>query len=132
MLRLFLQKLKFKGASLDEALRSMVVRFRLPGEAQQMDRFVLGQILFQVVDLSQETFDEKAWFCPHVRKPFYVARYRRRGGGGAQVQKYVSWPMEACLLRSKSVSPLCCRAIRTSTASFHVYVATLVPLLVRQ
>lgn len=41
MLRLFLQKLNFKGASLDKALRSMVVRFRLPGEAQQMDRFVL-------------------------------------------------------------------------------------------
>lgn len=40
MLRLFLKKLKFKNASLDEALRSMVVRFRLPGEAQQMDRFV--------------------------------------------------------------------------------------------
>ena len=41
VLRLFLQKLNFKGASLDEALRSMVVRFRLPGEAQQMDRFAL-------------------------------------------------------------------------------------------
>lgn len=40
VLRLFLKKLKFKNASLDEALRSMVVRFRLPGEAQQMDRFV--------------------------------------------------------------------------------------------
>lgn len=44
VLRLFLQKLNFKGASLDEALRSMVVRFRLPGEAQQMDRFVLNRI----------------------------------------------------------------------------------------
>lgn len=40
VLRLFLKKLEFKDASLDEALRSMVVRFRLPGEAQQMDRFV--------------------------------------------------------------------------------------------
>lgn len=40
VLRLFLKTLKFKNASLDEALRSMVVRFRLPGEAQQMDRFV--------------------------------------------------------------------------------------------
>lgn len=47
VLRLFLQKLNFKGASLDEALRSMVVRFRLPGEAQQMDRFVLYQVFFE-------------------------------------------------------------------------------------
>lgn len=40
VLRLFLKELKFKDASLDEALRAMVMRFRLPGEAQQMDRFV--------------------------------------------------------------------------------------------
>lgn len=41
VLSLFLKRLKFKNASLDEALRSMVLKFRLPGEAQQMDRFVL-------------------------------------------------------------------------------------------
>lgn len=40
VLRIFLKELKFKNASLDEALRAMVMRFRLPGEAQQMDRFV--------------------------------------------------------------------------------------------
>eukprot|EP00903_Cladosiphon_okamuranus_P016855 g15543.t2 len=40
VLRLFLEKLNFQGTSLDEALRSMVVRFRLPGEAQQMDRIM--------------------------------------------------------------------------------------------
>ena len=49
VLRLFLQKLNFKGASLDEALRSMVVRFRLPGEAQQMDRFVLWYVFHDIV-----------------------------------------------------------------------------------
>lgn len=52
VLRLFLQKLNFKGVSLDEALRSMVVRFRLPGEAQQMDRFVLCRI-FQEMTSSE-------------------------------------------------------------------------------
>ncbi|CBN74515.1 pleckstrin homology (PH) domain-containing protein [Ectocarpus siliculosus] len=40
VLRLFLKELKFKNASLDEALRAMVMRFRLPGEAQQMDRIM--------------------------------------------------------------------------------------------
>lgn len=38
VLSLFLKRLKFKNASVDEALRSMVLKFRLPGEAQQMDR----------------------------------------------------------------------------------------------
>ena len=38
VLGLFLKNLKFKDKSLDEALRSMVLKFRLPGEAQQMDR----------------------------------------------------------------------------------------------
>ncbi|CAB1113426.1 unnamed protein product [Ectocarpus sp. CCAP 1310/34] len=40
VLRLFLKELKFANASLDEALRAMVMRFRLPGEAQQMDRIM--------------------------------------------------------------------------------------------
>ncbi|CAM9208119.1 unnamed protein product, partial [Hapterophycus canaliculatus] len=40
VLRLFLKKLDYKNTSLDEALRSMVVRFRLPGEAQQVDRIL--------------------------------------------------------------------------------------------
>lgn len=38
VLGLFLKNLQFKDKSLDEALRSMVLKFRLPGEAQQMDR----------------------------------------------------------------------------------------------
>ena len=38
VLGLFLKNLNFKDKTLDEALRSMVLKFRLPGEAQQMDR----------------------------------------------------------------------------------------------
>ncbi|KAG5182159.1 hypothetical protein JKP88DRAFT_349040 [Tribonema minus] len=37
---LFLGHLDFKGLTLDEALRRMVVRFRMPGEAQQIDRIM--------------------------------------------------------------------------------------------
>ncbi|CAM9597433.1 unnamed protein product, partial [Discosporangium mesarthrocarpum] len=36
----FLQTLNFKGLKLDEALRTMVVQFRMPGEAQQIDRIM--------------------------------------------------------------------------------------------
>lgn len=46
VLGLFLKNLKFKDKSLDEALRSMVLKFRLPGEAQQMDRSVTERAIF--------------------------------------------------------------------------------------
>lgn len=36
----FLSRLNFRGMTLDEALRSMVLRFRMPGEAQQIDRIM--------------------------------------------------------------------------------------------
>eukprot|EP00612_Vaucheria_litorea_P008336 CAMPEP_0171470342 /NCGR_PEP_ID=MMETSP0946-20130122/104_1 /TAXON_ID=109269 /ORGANISM="Vaucheria litorea, Strain CCMP2940" /LENGTH=1032 /DNA_ID=CAMNT_0011999727 /DNA_START=62 /DNA_END=3160 /DNA_ORIENTATION=+ len=36
----FLKNLDFKNLSLDQALRRMVVRFRMPGEAQQIDRIM--------------------------------------------------------------------------------------------
>lgn len=38
VLSLFLAGLNFHGMSLDEALRAMVLKFRMPGEAQQIDR----------------------------------------------------------------------------------------------
>lgn len=38
VLSLFLTKLNLKDMHLDDALRKMVLKFRMPGEAQQIDR----------------------------------------------------------------------------------------------
>lgn len=38
VLSLFLMELNLRGMSLDNALRKMVLTFRMPGEAQQIDR----------------------------------------------------------------------------------------------
>lgn len=38
VLSLFLKNLHFNGMTLDKALRAMVLKFRMPGEAQQIDR----------------------------------------------------------------------------------------------
>lgn len=38
VLSLFLMGLNLRGMSLDNALRKMVLTFRMPGEAQQIDR----------------------------------------------------------------------------------------------
>jgi Sec7 domain len=37
---LFLGQLDFSALTLDEALRRMVLKFRMPGEAQQIDRIM--------------------------------------------------------------------------------------------
>lgn len=39
VLSLFLKNLHFNSLTLDEALRAMVLQFRMPGEAQQIDRW---------------------------------------------------------------------------------------------
>lgn len=38
VLSLFLKRLNFNKLDLDESLRAMVLKFRMPGEAQQIDR----------------------------------------------------------------------------------------------
>jgi len=44
-------RLSLAGLALDEGIRAMIVRVRLPGEAQQIDRYALLCILFFVLSL---------------------------------------------------------------------------------
>ena len=83
----FVDLLDFSGVQFVDALRAFLQKFRLPGESQKIDRFVL-KFAERYIDANPKTAFANAGVCIYLKGSFETILTPHRNGLCALVLRY--------------------------------------------